>query len=141
MTYLNIHPIRIHLVMKSPDVCQGYVVFDIEQYGVSFQSMTTPVELHRKEQGDGEQGWWLRVDPIDSVEVPHYTAFVEAFNFYVFYTLKAKPFFVVEQDLPEWNLHFHDVYFDMSEERPRVVTAGAGGGSSGKLSKLLGKLF
>jgi hypothetical protein len=135
MIYLNIHPKRIHLVMKTPALCQGYVVFDIEQYGVSFQAMTTPIELQRKD--DSAQSWWLRVDPIDSVEVPHYTAFVEAFNFYIFHTLKAKPFFVVEQDLPEWNLHFHGVYFDMSEGRPRVVTRGG----KGKLTKLLGKLF
>jgi hypothetical protein len=137
MTYLNIHPKRIHLVMKQPEVCQGYVVFDIEQYGVSFQSMTTPVELQHDK--DAHHTWWLKVDPIDSVEVPHYTAFVEAFNFYVFHSLKVKPFFVVEQDLPEWNLHFDGVYFDMSEERPKVVVAGGGGKNSVK--KLLGKLF
>ena len=137
MAYLNIRPKRLHVVMKSPEECSGYVVFDLEQYGVSFMSMTTPLKLVREQEG--LRRWRLDIEPIDSVEVPHYTAFVETFNFYVFYLLKRKPLFEIEQELPEWNVHFEDVYFDMSGDAPRMVTGEVN--RRNPLKKLLKKLF
>ena len=138
MIYLNIHPKRLHVVMKSPTAYSGYVVFDLEQYGVSFSSMTTPLTLLR--EGESlHHGWRLDIEPIDGVVVPQYTAFVESFNFYVFQLLKCKPLFEIEQELPEWNVHFEDVYFDLSGETPRMVSPSSK--KTNPIKKLLKKLF
>ena len=131
MNFLTLYPLEISAVLNDEGSFVGQMSMNIEQYGLFFREVKCNVTL-RIEAGHA-QPWYLAIDPIDSVEVPHFTKFVDAMNSYVFNILRFEPHMKPQgNDSPRVQLFFDQIFFDMSEEQPRARSANPTSDGKGK---------
>jgi hypothetical protein len=122
MNFLTLYPTEISAVLNDEGSFVGEMSMNIEQYGLFFSEVKCAITM-RIEAGHA-QPWYLAIDPIDSVEVPHFTKFVDAMNSYVFNVLCFEPHLKRQgSDSPRIQLFFDEIFFDMSEEKPRARSA------------------
>jgi hypothetical protein len=122
MNFLTLYPTEISAVLNDEGSFVGELNLNIEQYGLFFSEVKCAITM-RIEAGHA-QPWYLAIDPIDSVEVPHFNKFVDAMNSYVFTVLCFEPNLKSQgNDAPRIKLFFDEIFFDMSEEKPRARSA------------------
>lgn len=122
MKFLTLYPTEISAALNDEGSFVGELILNIEQYGLFFSEVKCAINM-RIEAGHA-QPWYLAIDPIDSVEVPHFSKFVDAMNSYVFNVLCFEPNLKSQgKDLPRIKLFFDEIFFDMSEEKPRARSA------------------
>jgi hypothetical protein len=131
MNFLTLYPTEMSAVLNDEGSFVGQLNMNIEQYGLFFREVKCNITL-RIESGHA-QPWYLAIDPIDSVEVPHFTKFVDAMNSYVFNILRFEPHMKPQDnELPRVQLFSDEIFFDISEENPRARSANPTAGGKAK---------
>jgi len=114
MSYLKIYPKRIIATLNTEGGFEGVFTLHIEQYGLQANDNKCDVKIAQV----GDQ-WQIWVQSVTGVQTPQFKKFVESLNDYLFSILKVTP---NPQDagLPEFEVFFDDIYFDMSGQEPVI---------------------
>ena len=108
MSYLKIYPKRIIATLIDDGDFEGVFTLHIEQYGLQTSDKKCDVKIT---QDNGQ--WQIWVQPLTGLETPQFKQFVESLNQYLFSVLQVTPS-PEEMGLPNVEVFFDDVYFDMS---------------------------
>jgi hypothetical protein len=114
MSYLKIYPKRIIATLNADGGFEGVFTLNIEQYGLQTSDKKCDVKIT---QDSGQ--WQIWVQPVTGLETPQFKQFVESLNQYLFSALQVTPS-PEEMGLPNVEVFFDDVYFDMSGQVPVI---------------------
>lgn len=126
MSYLNIYPHRIVANRKDDGSFEGKFIYSLEQYGLLLKDTQSDIQFHQNIAMRGQ--WKISMPHFNEMGTTYARKFVTSLDNYIFNILHITPSRQsVNSDLPDLEIFFNDVYFDLSGAEPVLRKTPASG--------------
>jgi hypothetical protein len=119
MSYLNIYPHRIVANYKDDASFEGEFIYSLEQYGLLLKDTQSRIQFHQNIAMRGQ--WKISMPQFNEMGTMYSQKFVESLDNYIFNILHITPSRQsLNSDLPDIEIFFNNVYFDLSGAEPEL---------------------